>query len=88
MKNLSNKINHAYIEAYTGDSFPRNAHRLMWLKAKKAFKEGKYASMSEARAAVPSMKLIKNCCKALDQAEINEHEMLNWSKEQIEKFIA
>lgn len=88
MKNLSNKINSAYIEAYTGDSFPRNAHRLMYLKAKKAFKEGKYASMSEARAAVPSMKLIKSCCKVLDQTDLDEHEMLNWSKKEIEKFLA
>lgn len=88
MKNLSDKINSAYIEAYTGDSFPRCAHRLMYLKAKKAFKEGKYASMKEARAAVPSMKLIRNCRKALDQADMNEHEMLNWSKEEIKRFLA
>ena len=88
MKNLTSKINSAYIEAYTGDSFPRNARRLLYLKAKKAFKEGKYASMKEARAAVPSMKLIKSCCRALDQAYVDEHEMLNWSKEEIEKFIA
>ena len=88
MKNLSNKINSAYIEAYTGDSFPRCAHRLMWLKAKKAFKEGKYASMKEARAAVPSMGLIKSCRKALDQADIDEHEMLGWSKREIEEFLA
>ena len=88
MKNLTNKINSAYIEAYTGDSFPRNAHRLMYLKAKKAFKEGKYASMSEAKASVPSMKLIKNCCKLMDQADLDEHEMLNWSKEEIKQFLA
>ena len=88
MKNLTSKINSAYIEAYTGDSFPRNAHRLMWLKAKKAFKEGKYSSMSEARASVPSVKLIKSCRKALNQADTDEHEMLNWSKEEIERFLA
>lgn len=88
MKNLSDKINSAYIEAYTGDSFPRCAHRLMWLKAKKAFKEGKYASMKEARATVPSMGLIKSCCKALDQADMDEHAMLGWSKKEIELFLA
>lgn len=88
MKNLSNKINSAYIEAYTGDSFPRCAHRLLYLKAKKAFKEGRYTSMKEARAAVPSIKLIRNCCKALNQADIEQHEMLNWSKEEIQRFLA
>lgn len=88
MKNLSDKINSAYIEAYTGDSFPRCAHRLLYLKARKAFKEGRYASMKEARASVPSIKLIKSCSKALNQADIDEHEMLNWSKEEIENFIA
>lgn len=89
MKNITNKVNLAFIEAYTqGDHFSQRVHRYMKLKAKKKYREGYYETLSEAMQSVPSTKLIHSCLKLMELDDLEKHNIINWSKDQIKDYIA
>ena len=89
MRNLTNKINNAYIEVYTQDDhFSQRIHRYMKLKAKKKYEEGSYKTLSEAMKSVPSTKLIHSCLKLMELDDLEKHNIINWSKDQIKNEIA
>ena len=89
MKNISNKVNEAFIEVYTNDDkVSHRVHRYMKLKAKKRYKEGGYRTMSEAMQSVPSTKLISNCLQLMELDDLEKHNIINWSKDQIKNYIA
>ena len=86
---LQRKINQTFIEVFTEDKkFIQNTHKYMKLKAIKDYKEGQFMSFSLAMKSVPSIKLIKRCAELMENADMNKHEIISWSKEKIEKFLA